>query len=98
MQFLPAKNSGETRRNQERKSEMTETPNNEVAEQVLCDGCVAVPLKNAGIALVTPAHYIRDLIESDPVREERQKYRNQDQLQPVATFDVVKFDRPAEAN
>src|SRR5215216_4339269 len=47
---------------------------------------------NAGIAVVTPAHCIRELIESEPVKEERDRYRGQDQSQPAATFDSVPAD------
>jgi hypothetical protein len=47
---------------------------------------------NAGIAVVTPAHHIRELIESEPVQEERDHYRGQDQNQPAATFDSVPAD------
>lgn len=46
---------------------------------------------NSGIAVVSPAHKIRELIETEAVQEERRKYRSMEQAQPAATYDTVGF-------
>lgn len=55
---------------------------------------------NAGIAVVTPAHTIRELISREDVVAERDEYRKkaEDQDEPAATYDYVpdedsEFDR-----
>ena len=43
---------------------------------------------NAGIAVVTPAHYIRRLLEREDVVEDGAKYRGRPSPDLAATFDV----------
>ena len=45
---------------------------------------------NADIAVVTPAHYIRRLLERDDVLEDNEKYRGRPSPELAATFDVIR--------
>jgi hypothetical protein len=51
---------------------------------------------NAGIAVVTPAHYIKRLIDSEEVRAEAAQYREQRELEPSVTMDLLDFDQFTE--
>ncbi len=52
---------------------------------------------NAGMAVVTPAHFIRRLLDRDDVREHAEEYRAGHELQPAATMDVLgAFDEDFE--
>jgi hypothetical protein len=46
---------------------------------------------NAGMAVVTPAHVIRQLIDREDVREEAEEYRHEWAVEPTATVDVIKI-------
>ncbi len=46
---------------------------------------------NAGMAVVTPAHFIRRLIDREDVREEAQKYRHEYVVEPTATVDMIEI-------
>ena len=54
-------------------------------------GSIITPL-NAGIAVVTPAHKIIDLLQRSDVIEERLKHAEIAIEEPAATYDVVKND------
>lgn len=53
---------------------------------------------NAGIAVVTPAHYIRRLLEREDVVEDGEKYRGRPSPELAATFDVYDPSEPATGN
>jgi hypothetical protein len=47
---------------------------------------------NAGIAVVTPAHHIKRLIDGDEARAEAAEYREQREPEPAATMDMLDLD------
>lgn len=46
---------------------------------------------NAGMAVVTPAHFIRRLIDREDVREEAEEYRHEWAVEPAATVDMIEI-------
>jgi hypothetical protein len=57
-------------------------------------GRIVTPL-NAGIAVVTPAHEIMNLLQREDVMAERDKYAGSGDEEPVATYDVVRGEELA---
>jgi hypothetical protein len=51
---------------------------------------------NAGLAVVTPAHYIKRLINSEHVRAEAARYREQRELEPSAALGMLDLDQVTE--
>lgn len=46
---------------------------------------------NAGMAVVTPAHLIRRLIDREDVREQAEEYRHEYAVEPTATVDMIEI-------
>ena len=60
----------------------------------------AVTKLNSGMAVVTPAHFIRQLLEREDVRAQAEEYRRKQDPEPAATMDILGIDaeRPAGAD
>lgn len=59
-------------------------------------GKVTTPL-NSGMAVVTPAHFIRQLIDREDVREQAESYRREYSAQSAATMDILDEGEPSAA-